>query len=1005
MREKPTKKWLAFVFVCGMLFVITMASALASSTPVAEIDGVEYDTVTDALAAVEDNTETLITMVDDSKEDITISASQNIILDLNGYTLKGTGSSSVISNNGTLTIKDSSGDNSGTITNGKATNGGGIYSTGSLTVEGGTISGNTATTNGGGVGVTGSGATFEMTGGIIEDNTVTLGGGLWITASADSATITGTEENIIIISDNIVKNGGGGIYSGCDDVYISYAEISRNTVTGTSTNVYYGAGIGVSSGSGTLELDHVTISDNTSNRTTGGLGICVQKLIVENCTITENTSKSGAGGVGVIGISTGSQMDYQIINSTISDNTGSTSGGLYIVDGSTKYPTYVALVDAVITGNTGTTAGGVNGAINMTGGALYGNTSSDGNSANDWLINKTVVTNLDLSVPAASEMDDDGTDFSNYLWVDSKNGLSLDNSLDSTTLGDIDKSTFYFTARELSYVAEITYNGTTTKYETITAAVNAAASMGDDVVIKLIADEKSSYTITEDVTIPENSSITINLNGCTISRKSAYYAVKISSGASLTLTGSGTVERISVQGDNLSILGDIEVGAVQLAEDAVITASENFAPEALTVILDDTVLENLNDISDTTDIVTLIVPADGEILSAALAGAITVSGANALVTVSIDSDGNVIAKAVSLNGIYVDGVDGNDDAGDGTYNNPVKTFAKAKELLEEAIENGDEPAGIYVINTITVNDTEEWSLDDITSSAGEVKLMRLSTFTGVLVTVGDNGSLTLSDITIDGQNYTADAPLVQVMGENAQLTIESGTVIENNVNPGNSYNETSATVTVVNGTLTMNGGTITGNTGGKGGGIALVAKDDNIAVFYLNAGTISENTADNGGGIVLYGNSILYMYGGNIVSNTAYNYGGGLCVWSGATAYIYGGNISDNQQITDGEVNTTTYGGGGIYVNDSDNYFGYGTVYLYNVEITENRHVRSAITYNAYYDGTIAVCNTGNIEIYVTDGAVIHDNSATGRDITLNKSDINETFVISPVMLGGGAYN
>ncbi|MCD8083410.1 MAG: DUF5979 domain-containing protein [Clostridiales bacterium] len=1031
-------------------------TARITSSASAEIYGTEYETVTAALAAVTDSTETTITMIADSKENITISSSQNIILDLNGYTLTGTGSGSVVTNNGTLTIRDSSGDDSGTITGGSATNrsgvtqGGGVYSSGDLTLAGGTISGNTAR-NGGGIYVTSDGS-FTMTGGSVSGNTaewlykdtvyVASNGGGVHTSCATTITggtiannmasmygggfytntseiiINGSDSDPVTITGNAAGYSGAGVYLAGGVASIANVNITENNLTGIKTTTYFAAGLSINSVSATLSLNNVTISGNSSSSAVaGGLGISAKEFRATNCLIENNTSKSGAGGICIYVAGNDKEKEYSLSNCQISGNTGGTAGALSVEKASsTKYSYYgVKLKDTVITDNTGEAVGGVSGAINMTGGAIYGNTSTDDNAAHDWLISKTVITDSSLTpavyVPAASRMNADGASFEDYLWIDSKNALTLTSELSSATLAGETASTFYFTADELIYVAEITVNEVTEQYETIAAAIDAAVEMGGSVTIKLIADEKSGYNITEDVTIPANSSITINMNGCTISKKSNEYAVTISSGASLILTGSGTVAGIDdSQGGSLSILGDIEVGTVKLAADAVITASGDFAPESLSIVLADAVLKQLNDISDTSDTVTLVTPYDGSTLSEALAAAITISGANVMVSVLKDDEGNVIASVSALRGIFVDGVNGNDETGDGTYSGPVKTFAKAKELLKAALEANESVDGIYVINTITITDTEEWSLDGLTETAGEVSLMRLPTFTGILVRVGDGGNLTLSDITIDGKNYTVNAPLIQVYGSEAQLTINKGTVIQNNKNASNSnLTETEATIAVVNGTLTMNEGTITNNTGYWGGGIALAANDnDKKTVMYLNGGTISNNTADIGGGIFLYGNSTMYMNGGTIDSNTAYSRGGGLSVWSGADAYVYAGTISNNEQTRDSASNETYYGGGGIYVNDGEggSGFGYGTLHLYNVEITDNSHEHSGSTFNGYYDGTIAACNTSNVEIYVTDGAVIYDNHANyGNDITLYNDVYQENFTLSPVMLGGGAYN
>ena len=84
---------------------------------VAEVNGVQYKTLTDAIAAVPiDGTQTLITLINDDAIEgnagWTIAATQNIVLDLNGYKLKNLvtedKASQVINNKGTLVIKDSS---------------------------------------------------------------------------------------------------------------------------------------------------------------------------------------------------------------------------------------------------------------------------------------------------------------------------------------------------------------------------------------------------------------------------------------------------------------------------------------------------------------------------------------------------------------------------------------------------------------------------------------------------------------------------------------------------------------------------------------------------------------------------------------------------------------------------------------------------------------------------------------------------------------------------------
>ena len=94
---------------------------VAETNAVAEIGGVEYASLADAVAAVPTNgTETVITMTSDSVESnkITVAAGQNIVLNLAGHTVSYTSediSVYFITVNGTLTIQDTTTEGNGTI--------------------------------------------------------------------------------------------------------------------------------------------------------------------------------------------------------------------------------------------------------------------------------------------------------------------------------------------------------------------------------------------------------------------------------------------------------------------------------------------------------------------------------------------------------------------------------------------------------------------------------------------------------------------------------------------------------------------------------------------------------------------------------------------------------------------------------------------------------------------------------------------------------------------------
>ena len=120
-----------------------------------------------------------ITLDSNTEIAATLQITKNLTLDLNGCTLRMTGSGSVlkVSDRATLTITDSSAAKSGTITGGNAEDGGGVYveAYATLKMTGGCITGCRAV-DGGGVYVDYN-ATLKMTGGCITDCHASYGGG------------------------------------------------------------------------------------------------------------------------------------------------------------------------------------------------------------------------------------------------------------------------------------------------------------------------------------------------------------------------------------------------------------------------------------------------------------------------------------------------------------------------------------------------------------------------------------------------------------------------------------------------------------------------------------------------------------------------------------------------------------------------------------------------------------------------------------------------------------
>ena len=243
---------------------------------------------------------------------------------------------------GTFTMNDNASITGNTAT---STDGGvGVYTTSTtatFTMNGGTISGNTAT-NGGGVGVYGTGSAFAtngsafiMNGGAISGNTATNnGGGVYVSKSGtfemhNSASVTGNTG-----SDNTADQGNGGgvyVYSGTFEMNDT-ASVSGNTATNSkSENTTYG-GVYVSS-NGTFNMNGEATSVSNNKATNGG-GVYVSKSGTFN--MNGNASiKSNTGN----GVCVGERATFTVSSAptvtgnTVKNTVGNAASNVYLNGG------------------------------------------------------------------------------------------------------------------------------------------------------------------------------------------------------------------------------------------------------------------------------------------------------------------------------------------------------------------------------------------------------------------------------------------------------------------------------------------------------------------------------------------------------------------------------------------------------------------------------------------------------------------------------------------------
>ncbi|MDR1257295.1 MAG: hypothetical protein LBJ86_06070, partial [Spirochaetaceae bacterium] len=259
-----------------------------------------------------------------------ITVETGVTLTLRNITLTGNNSNNaplIKVDGGMLVLEDGAHITGNTNTAG---NGGGVYVTGgTFDMNGGTISGNTASNTaadnyGGGVYVTGG--TFNMTGGTISGNTST-------------STSTNTDTAIT------VGSGGGGVYAAGGSTFeMTGGAISGNTAsntsteTGTETTSGSGGGGVYAAGGSTFEMTGGAISGNKATSTNdkitvsgGGVYFAGSACTMTNANITKNTANSLGGGVYFAGSA------CTMTNANITENTaGLNSGGVYVSSGTFK---------------------------------------------------------------------------------------------------------------------------------------------------------------------------------------------------------------------------------------------------------------------------------------------------------------------------------------------------------------------------------------------------------------------------------------------------------------------------------------------------------------------------------------------------------------------------------------------------------------------------------------------------------------------------------------------
>ena len=571
-----TMKRLA-VLLIGTLFVLCVAIVLAVSLPVSTAFAAETETATDteSEATVHDHADGTWTeltadggtlqsgnyyLAGDVKltTDITIADNTTVVLCLNGYKLTGTGTDSVItvSDDASFTLTDCrsaseeaeyqhsyyvaesglwtfydgdlpeaapDGAETGVVTGGVITGGNGLYGGvyadgGTFTMDGGTISGNTAAVNGGGVFID-KYAAFTMGNGTISGNTAEYGGGVFVHDSEFTM-------NDGTISGNTAASGGGV------NVDSSTFTMTGGTISGNTATV----GGGVFVFDDTFTMSGGTISGNTAEY---GGGVCEQRgtFTMTGGTISGNTANYGGGVYLYGGVTFAMQGGYfggEIENS----GTVSISGGYFAEEFNEAYLAEKCVLQDV----------------SALGGATFDGDYKDGFPYAVYKLDEQFTASAKGDIIYDGSPVEEGTDFTvtgadgmtlGYMYK--QEGGEYAAGLPAETgeytifayVFDSETKTFVGTEFALRIFGEIgartVFEGQTYNYETVAEAFGALGEFSTSGENRAVVTVCADQTVTQTLAL-EGGFVTLDLNGYIIKMTGSGSVIQINGGADLILT-------------------------------------------------------------------------------------------------------------------------------------------------------------------------------------------------------------------------------------------------------------------------------------------------------------------------------------------------------------------------------------------------------------------------------------------------------------------------------------
>ena len=850
--------------------------------PTEENDADVQKKLTAAGGALASGTYTLSNDITLTDANLTIPADAVVVLDLNGHTLTGTGTGSVIRVVGTLTIQDSR-------TGGKITGGNAVKTDASI---------NSNTYNGGAIYVD-ENAKLSMTGGTITGNKAFNGGGIYM-GKAAVVVITGGE----ISNNKSLRDGGGG-----GGAIYAYGEGGSLNIEGcklkNNTAVYQG---------GAIFTDGPTYvgvgTEISGNSAAHGGGICANNYlkitggVISNNTATErNGTRAGkpiyGGGVLVNGATLDLEGGVISHNKVEESETLPTKGGGIYCD--------------------------VKGTINIQGSpVVMGNTTN--NQAQNIYLESNRVLNLSGDVGTDAELN--VTLSSKIGRVTNVTNYSLANGVvkpdDQSLVVTVRDSDVYLTKNvdENAAICSIQVENKAVYFDTLDAAMASLPS--DDNKVTLLKD----CDLTSTIVVPETEVVLTSNGPITIAWQNATnYLFYISAHAELTVEGNITIQgNYAEQSENskneylraFEVLGILNIGKKD--------GNTNDSP----VVKDfNTVcVGSDNELKDTYSYGAIKVSNGGTLNfysgtlknnAANIGGAIYATGQNSVV--------NLYGGEITENKAYRGG--GVAAKGGATVNLAGTTISEntATSVIGSTTSRANNAGGGLYIAGANLNIT-----------AGEIKEnVADNSYGGGLFAEGQGTDAKMSGGKIVGNVATATTGESSVdigrgggvnIASGAEFTLSDGEISNNEIRDlaENSNNiATAGAGVIVEGTFNMTGGTVSGNKNAHNGAGLYITVG---GTANLTGGTITGNEAKTAGGGVYLANSVAHKERLTVANapvindNTVNGVANNLFIVSGKTVELTGEmtngatigvttqpNPTDGNpvQITTAETNTAYY--------------------------------------------------------------------------------------------------